>query len=416
MNKFFLMVFVFCFANTTFAQSNNSPYSIIGVGDIEKSSLDRTTGMGYSGVALNSSKSLFNGNPASYSFLENHFFHIETSLRYKGIEYAGKPITSVTNNQSSDFVTKKIIFAIKPKNRWGLSFGLQPFSTINYSFYADKTIQGTGSTTSTYYEGTGGLNKVYVANAYQVTKGLSVGLEAAHIFGQQNQTETISSGFSGSEITTNRNSYLNGNSLKLGVQYNKDISKKMNVAFGGTISNKTTLKANYDLLVKDGTTTIEEKEQFKSNFFTMPLIYTTGLAFTYKKKYTWAVDYNYQDWASSHYTGLNYQLVNSSRISTGFEIKNFKNYINTRVEKSYFQLGAFYNNSYLKINNNQIKDYGITAGAGLHSFKNGLGIQAAIEYGERGTINSNLIKEKYTQITLTILYRDFWFKQKRLYD
>ena len=38
------------------AQNNTSPYSLIGIGDIEKSSFDRTSGMGHAGVALSSNR------------------------------------------------------------------------------------------------------------------------------------------------------------------------------------------------------------------------------------------------------------------------------------------------------------------------------------------------------------------------
>ena len=63
------------------AQNNSSPYSIIGIGDIEKSSFDRTSGMGHAGVALSSNRYIYQANPASYAALDQHFFHFEAAAR-----------------------------------------------------------------------------------------------------------------------------------------------------------------------------------------------------------------------------------------------------------------------------------------------------------------------------------------------
>ena len=115
------------------AQNTSSPYSIIGLGDMEKSYFDRTSGLGYGGVALSSDRYLLLSNPASLSFLMNpsysNPFYFEVAARYKNVNYSGSAITSNTTNQSNDLQFKKIAFAIKPKKRWGLSFGLMPFSS-----------------------------------------------------------------------------------------------------------------------------------------------------------------------------------------------------------------------------------------------------------------------------------------------
>ncbi len=404
------------------AQNNASPYSIVGIGDIEKGSFDRTTGMGYAGVALSSSKSLYNINPASYSSLDDYLFHVETSIRYKGISYAGKAIVDGSNSNSSDLVSKKLVFAIKIKPKWGFSFGLLPFSTTNYSFTAKKTIQGTGFTTDASYQGSGSVNQAYIANSYRIAKGLSIGLQASYLFGQQLQEETIVTDLSNGSLYTKRNIALSKGFLLAGVQYSTKLNKKWQIAVGGTISNKTKLDANYNLLVQDGTTTIENSENYKNTYFTLPVMFTTGIAATLKDRYTFAVDYNHQDWSSANNTGVNYTLVNSDRISAGFQFSKkkplpaiYQGLSNQTVwyEKSFFQAGVFYSNSYLKMYGQQLNDYGFTIGGGLHATRSGLGIQGALEFGQRGTTANGLIKEKYTQFTLTILYKESWFGKRK---
>jgi len=414
-NKLLICVLVLL-SGKLFAQNNNSPYSIIGIGDIEKSFFDRTSGMGHAGVALSGSKSLYNINPASFSSLEDYFFHIETAIRYKGVNYSGKPITSTTDNSSSDMVSKKLVFAIKVKPRWGLSFGLMPYSTANYSFNAQKTVQGTNFSTPAYYQGSGGLNQAYIANAYRIAKGLSIGIQASYLFGQMQQEETINSSVSNGSLYTKRIMAINKPFFTGGIQYQNNITNKWKLAIGATASNKTNLNADYSLLVQDAGQTIENNNSYKTGYFQLPVMYTTGLAATYKDKLTFALDYNYQNWSSTNYTGVNYSLVNSDRISAGFEYSAKKSYRDVKYEKGFLQAGVFYSNSYLKMYGQQLNDYGFTLGGGIHSVRNGLGIQGALEVGKRGTTDNGLIKENYTQFTITLLYRDFWFVKGRKYD
>jgi hypothetical protein len=68
--------------------------------------------------------------------------------------------------------------------------------------------------------------------------------------------------------------------------------------------------------------------------------------------------------------------------------------------------------SYLNVYGQQIKEWGITMGAGTLLTRSGLGIQGTIEIGSRGNTSNGLIKENITQIGLTISYRDNWFTKK----
>src|SRR5437867_12687153 len=98
MKKLFVFIGVIIFAQQkSNAQNDVSPYSIIGIGDIQQSSFDRSSGMGNTGISLSSSKFMYHANPASYSKLDDHFFSMEVTMRYKDITYSGNTITSVNN-------------------------------------------------------------------------------------------------------------------------------------------------------------------------------------------------------------------------------------------------------------------------------------------------------------------------------
>ena len=412
---FNFFVCLFCTVIAAHAQNNTSPYSIIGIGDLEKSSFDRTSGMGHAGLALSSNRFFYQANPASFSSLDEHFFYFEAATRFKSVTYSGSPITDITKNQSNDLQFKKLALALKIKPRWAVSCGLLPFSTVNYSFLGKKTIQGSNLFTDAYYLGTGSSNLAYLTNSFNVTKNFSAGLQTGYLFGQFDETETVSNQLTDSSIVTNRNISIGNPYLKLGLQYRAKLNSKWNIAFGATGSTKTKLRANYSLLAKSGNSVLIDNQYYKSNYFTLPVTYTGGIAATYKSAYTFAIDYNYQGWKQLNYSGISYTLENSQRISGGFEYSKKGSYLNQLYEKYFIQTGIFYNNSYLKISGQQLQDYGITFGAGAEFSRtalSGLAIQGALEIGNRGTTVNGLIKESYTQFNVTLSYRDFWFSRK----
>ena len=406
-----------CIASYIAAQNNTSPYSIIGIGDIEKSSFDRTSGMGHAGVALSSNRFLYQSNPASFSAIDEHFFYFEFSSRYKTVGYSGTPVTDPTQSNSSDIQFKKVAIAIKPVHGWALSIGLLPFSTSNYSFNSNKTIQGSNSDATAYYQGSGSTNQFYITNSFNLGKHFAIGLQASYLFGQLQENETLTQFIGDSVLSTNRNIFMGSPYLKLGFQYKAKLTKQWDISVGATASNTTKLKADYALLVKDGSTVLMNNEYYRSNYFTLPVMYTGGIAAVYKNSYTFAADYNFQGWSTTNYKGINYALVNSQRFSAGAEYSKKLNYVNQVFEKYFLQTGFFYNNSYLQIAGQQLTDVGVTLGAGMVLARSGLGLQGDLEFGKRGTTDFGLIKEKYTQFNVTISYRDFWISRKmKKYD
>lgn len=422
MKKIDLYILLLVFTFTTLcskavAQNNNSPYSIIGIGDLEQSYLDRTSGMGHAGVALSGGRTMYMANPASLSMLDEHFFNFEITARYRGVSYTGQPIDLVNNNQSADIQFKRIAMAIKVRPKWAIGFGLTPFSTANYSFYSNKVIQGTQQTFPAYYTGTGSTNLFYITNSYKFSDHFSVGLQASYLFGQLGQTETISGTGLDSNLVTTKNTYLNNPYLKLGVQYRTKIGKKWKVALGASGSMQTKLNSLTSLNVTDGTTTLIDNPQYNIGTFTLPDMYTAGIALTYKDDYTFAADYTYQDWRKLNYSGLSYNLVNSNRVNVGFEYSKKAKFRDITAEKSFFQAGFFYGKSYVNIAGQQIDNIGGTLGTGFNALRSTLSVQVNLEGGVRGTTINGLVKENYLQVTFILGFREFWLPRHfRRYD
>ncbi len=415
---------IVCLQHIVSGQNNNSPYSIYGIGDIEQSSFDRTSGMGHSGMALSSNRFLYNANPASISGLDDKFFNIELSGRAKFINYSGDPVTS-NSNSSSDLQIKKISLAIKIKPKWGMSIGLLPFSSANYSFNSNKYIIGAGNVSvPAYYQGSGSLSQLYLSNSYKLFKNFSIGLQSSYLFGQFSQTENIISSFAtDSGLTTIRKNVIGSAYFKPGFQFNTKVNSQLRLYFGGTATFKTSLNGVTSLSVSDGGIVVPTPqntilENYKSVTFTLPARFAGSIAAKLKEKYTFSVDYSFQNWNSLNMQGITYKLVNSNFVSAGFEIAKLQRFRGSDVpfEKHFWQAGVFRNNSYLQINGQQVSTYGITLGGGKNFLRSNLGMQINTELGIRGMTTGGMIQENYAQVNIIFSYRDFWFVKVKRFD
>lgn len=404
-----------CVAIPALAQNMNSPYSIYGIGDIDFRPYNRTSGMGGTGLAIRSSYYLVDNNPAGIAGLSRSFFTVDAAFTGKTVRYSGTPINA-DNSNNKDFWIKRLSVSVKINKLWASSIGFGQFSNVNYVLTGDKPVNGSTATYYTYYEGDGGLNEYYWTNAIQLGKRLSLGLKSSIITGSINQTETVADESLAIPISTQIQDYMSKARFQAGLIYTQPINKQWEVSLGGKYSPKVKMTSERTLTVTEGSTTVIEDEFVKNDRFSLPTTYAGGIAVKKQNKITYALDYTYEDWSSLKIKEQGWQLVSSSRISGGIEIPRKATTWNRQtVEKGFFQVGGFFNNSYLQIRNEPIREYGFTAGMG-GIIGNGLNYTLSLEAGRRGTTRQNLIKENYIQATFTFSYRDFLQSKGRKYN
>jgi hypothetical protein len=396
------------------AQTNNSPYSILGIGDIEDSYFNRTTGMANTGIAYRSNINLINNNPASFSALEKQFFIGEIGIRGTFIQYYGSP-TDPLNNTSFDITFRRFVIGTKITKHWGSSVGLVPFSSENYEFNSLQPVSGTiGETANANSTGYGGINRVYWANAYEFFNHLSLGIDASYLFGSMNQKTILQN--TTSYLSTNTNTTFNAFYFNYGLQYYTKPNRNWAFGLGATFANKTELNPNYSVIILAiDSSQLYNKPQAPINYL-LPVNYTVGLSLTKDRKYTIVADYKYQGWSALNYSGFNYSLQDSRRYSVGFEISKKRSSYNTLYETSYFQAGLYYGNSYVNVYGQSILDMGGTIGFGINSKRTPLSYAATLQYGVKGSESNNLIQERYVNFTILISYRDIWYTKGRKFD
>lgn len=403
------------------AQNNFSPYSQMGIGDLEDGFYNRTSGLSNTGIAYRSNRFLINNNPASFSALTDQYFTVETGIRGSVVNYYGTPVDKAAT-QSGDITFRKLAMGIKLSKHWGSSIGLVPFSTQNYEFNVPYFLQGSSAEVANqYYQGHGSVNKAYWANSYEFFHHLSIGIDAGYLFGELNQKEILQNPGTGASLTSTTNDiYLNNLYIGYGLQLYGKLGKKWDYSLGATFSNKTDLFASTNRTVLASDSSTLQNQELTQNYLTLPMTYGFGIALTHKQKYTFLADYKHQSWndvaGKNVYPGKDYTLGNSDKGSFGFEISKKKNFYNSKVELSYFQTGLYYGNSYLQINGQQIKDKGVTVGFGVNSLKSPLAYNIVLQYGIKGTQANNLIEQRYFNITFVVNYGAIWFTKGKKYD
>ena len=414
MKKLHYIVFLLFSGTAAWCQNNNSPFSIIGIGDIDNNNYNRTSGIANTGMAYRSDRYIIDNNPASYTALQLQFLHFELAGRAQFVTYTGDPLNDVSKS-SKDFAIKRLSIATKVTKWWGTGIGLRPFSTSNYQLTSVKNIQGSSSPLPVQYEGTGGVNQIFWGNGFQVTKHFSVGLNLSYLFGSLTQTEALSTSDLQTALVTTRQFYLRKLYFTYGAQYYFALNKKWDVALGGTFSNKTDMNTQSTVQITNNGVVVPNTPLQQDGKYRLPGSAGGGFRIVKNKRYSFSVDYQYQPWSNTNYRGTNYTLQNSNRISAGFEVSNKRAVYKELYERSYFQAGVYYGNSYLNVNGKQLNDMGLNLGYGLTSFKNPLGAAISLELGQRGTTQNGLVKETYVNINFTISHIDQLLTKGRKY-
>lgn len=157
-------------------EGTTSPYSFYGIGTLKFRGTVENRSMGGLGV-FSDSIHINLQNPASYSGLRLINFTV-------GGSHKATTQKTETQSQTSSTTTLDYLAMGIPMGKFGMGFGVIPYSSVGYDFLS------AGTESSTQYTGTGGLNKAFLSLGYQVTPELSVGVDANYNFGKIENTAT----------------------------------------------------------------------------------------------------------------------------------------------------------------------------------------------------------------------------------
>ena len=238
----------------------NSPFSRYGIGEVYTNqhiisrSMGGLTAAYADGLNNNVGQSVNFSNPASYGSLYLVTLDLGLTIDTRSL---------ISNNPTGKFATNYFIpsylaigVPLKRAKGLGFAFGLKPVSNINYSI--EKRERIAGDSLQTLFEGSGGLNQVFVGLGKK-WKNLNIGFNTGYNFGRKEintrkafLNDTVPYYQSKTSAITN----FGGLFLSGGMQYEFSIANKV------TTETKTT--ENY-LLRLGITGTLEQKLSASQN-------------------------------------------------------------------------------------------------------------------------------------------------------
>lgn len=389
----------------TFSQNVSSPYSILGIGDIESNDYGRFSATGSASVARRNAGFYNFSNPASLTVMPYKSINLDFGFRGRFSNFKS-PGADTSTATSKDFIIKRITLAFKVGKKTGIAFGLKPFSSVNYQYTAVSTIADGDAKYDKYVIGTGGLYDVYFSIGREIEKHLSIGATATWRFGSLQQGINYYNPDYLLDITRSETRFYYGAGLLAGLQYYSLPGKKWQHNIGITAAFNTSLKGqtttDYTSAGTNIKTTVENSEPFK-----LPVTLVAAYALSNNKGILVTGQLSYNHWPTQTLSYANTITSDAFGVNAGVEYSHKIKKNRYSVEDYFIGLGGKAQESYVLINNQKLTDYSFTIGGGK-SISRVVSLNGSLEIGNRGRISLDQIRENYTQLNIGLTVKDFW--------
>lgn len=435
-NLFFTLAML-CLTFVGIAQPKyNSPYSRLGMGDLFDQNFAIQSGMGGLSTAFTDYAHLNMVNPASYAHLEVTAFEIGANARYSSLESGDAKANLWGGNLSylalgfpMQNSINQVLDPRKKKVKWGMAFGLVPYTTVGYDIQTSKYLPGT-DTVRLSYEGSGGTYRFTWGNGIKINN-FSAGLNLGYVFGKISREHRVVPDVSNAyqEIFVDEFS-VNGFVWNIGLLYDLELDKDRSddefssekITFGLTANSQSSITTNASYLYRIlnpsyGATSVDtigvSPEVLGEG--SLPATFSASAMYVKKNKMKLGIQYDYAGWSSYTNDAKPDTLNNTMRIAVGGEyIPDYSSY-NNYARKIRYRAGAFYGTDPRTAFNNSLTNYGINVGLGFPvilprqrtSFVN-----VALELGKFGSTEA--LQETYAKLSIGFTLNDntWFFKRK----
>lgn len=409
-----------------------SPYSMFGIGDISKQGTAYNKSMGGVGIATRDKRNINILNPAAVTARDEKSFMADFGVAQGNRYYAQHDMTSSNNTFNIyDFVISFPVY-----KSLAMYAGVTPFSDLGYDMTSKVTdpsiITNTGVITNDI-NGYGGLTNIFLGAGINVVKGLSLGVEGQYYFGNLHKTNTFTmSNSTYRNISSGFNMNLHAFTAKLGVQYEKNLTQSVSAVVGATYRLGTSLRGEVERYEIQSISSINDSTPSPRTFIDtlgrgkVKLASEIGVGIALKGGDRWTAEVNYirSDWSSS---GMDkvigfasvgnavFSASASQSVRAGFSIVPNRNDIRYYRKRVTYRAGAYWDQACCKLDGNTINAVGVTLGATLPVFRWSNGLTLGVDFGQRGSLTGNMVRERYVNFNIGINVFDIWFLKPR-YD
>lgn len=397
----------------------NSPYSYLGMGEIQGS--ENATQMMMGGIGVSNSNGIYTNvvNPALLA--RNRWTNLEVGINteYKTLQDTRQKQSVFGGNYQSLNLTLPV------SSRWTVSVGIRPHSAVEYETRSYRRLNLLGVDSLIYsYKGSGGVSKVSISNGVRVFKEFYVGLQMDYLFGQVNRnvsTQNMSDGQYYKVQLEDLTSYSDFQ-FKAGFAYRAKLKTDLFLNVGATLDLNSTLNSEqikrFATMDLSGLTVINSDTLEKSKGFVqqIPVGKRFGLSIEKAAKWMVGVDYTYTDWTKvSNNLGRSSALPVSHKVSMGGEYTPDIESISSFIKRTTYRMGMSYEKTPYDFlgNGNYAVDKHLSFGVAL-PLRNLSFLNLAYQVGRRGVISDNGMEEQYHRLTLGLTFSDLWFQKQKI--
>lgn len=410
------------------AQTENSPFSRYGLGDLVPSQNILTRGMGGVSSAYSDYQAVNFANPASYARLK------ATTLDV-GIDFTSRTLRSTDPPSKFSAYSPNISYLqlgiplLKSRN-WGMNIGLRPVTKVAYKISRREklTTGNLNDSINTLFEGNGGGYSVYAGTGFSVGH-FRVGFNVGYLFGSKDYStrrsfvnDSILYYSSNHETSTNYGGLL----LDGGIQYSVKVSKDMSLHLGVNGTLQQNLNASQDKVRETftynsntgGTDTIDvvDRETEVKGKIKYPGTYAFGAILSKDAKWLLGVNYEATQWSKYEYYGTKDATQDSWKFSLGGQLVPDALRGKTYFSRVAYRAGFSYGKDYVNVDGD-LPVYTINLGLGLpmrrpmYTNQSSV-INLGLEFGRRGN-KDNLIRESFFRFAVGLNLSDIWFIKRK---
>ena len=403
-----------------------SPYSIYGIGDISKEGTAFNKSMGGVGVATRNRRFINYLNPAAVTARDSLSFMADFGLSQSNNVYKQGDLRSAHNT----FNIYNFVMSFPIYRSSAFMVGITPFSDTGYDFSSIETdpniIGQTGNISYDSY-GTGSVYNVFAGAGVTLWKRLSLGAEAIYYFGNLDKVTNMDySNSSYRSVNSGNDLMIRGTTGKFGLQYEQKLGGDVFMIIGATYRLSTSMKGNsinYRYAKQDSVTDTLKYQEGDLRKAGLKFADELGVGISVKGGEKWTAEFNYfrSDWRNSGFdsnSGFSVKSDNETFTSTvsqsfraGFEIVPNRNDIRYYLRKCAYRAGVYYDQSYYRLNGNNVNSMGITLGVTLPVFRLYNGLTLGVDLGQRASTRNNMIRERYATFMIGFNIHDIWFQK-----
>ena len=407
-----------------------SPYSLFGFGDLVRQGTTYNTMMGGIGIGDRNVRNINILNPAGITARELKSFMVDFGLENRNVIYEGNAARSISptasgvqRSASNTFNMHNLVVSFPIASQGAFKVGIMPYSSVNYDFEAhetsDELIASVGDITYTR-TGRGGLYKAFLGAGVTLFDRLSLGIDANYYFGRivRSSSATFENATSYRYLETGWRDNVSCFGAKAGLQYSQPLTKALVATVGVTYDFNTKLRGSQTRFAYgeySATDTIYHKVSNLENY-AIPSEIGAGITLRYSDQWMIGFDYTRQDWSKvdfGGYPGVDFSTGVAQNFRAGFEVTpnryDVRSGFGHFLRRVTYRGGAYHERSFMQLGGHPVAATGITLGFGLPVFRYYNSLNLGVDIGQRGTLKSNQIRERYFLITISFNLHDIWF-------